>query len=108
MADGLYRGPSWPKGPLWGQHGLEFAPNPARDFGQIRYHLSDDGEAALELFSESGSLVMAWQLRGAPDSDNEMQVQLDGVAPGLYVLELFETQHGASVMVASFKVAVRR
>lgn len=108
MADSLSRPLGWPKGPLWNRQELEMAPNPVRDNGTIRYHLSSDGEAALEMFSESGSLVRAWQLRGTPNSDGLLQVQLDGVAPGFYVLRLFETEHGASEMVATFKVAVRR
>lgn len=105
MADSLDR-PTWLKGP--NHHDVEMAPNPVRDSGTIRVRFSSDGEAALELFSENGSLVRAWQLRGAPYGDGELQVQMDGVPSGIYVLKLFETEHGASAMVASFKVAVRR
>jgi hypothetical protein len=108
MADSLDRPFTWPKGPSWNHQDLEMAPNPVRDNGVIRVHFSSDGEAALELFSESGSLVRAWQLRGAPYGDGELQVQMDGVPSGIYILKLFETEHGASAMVASFKVAVRR
>ena len=106
MADSLYR-PTWLKGP-GNQRDLEMAPNPVRDNGMVRYHLSGDGEAALEMFSESGALVRSWMLRGAPYGEGQLQVQLDGVAPGTYILDLFETVHGTSAMVAYFKVAVRR
>jgi hypothetical protein len=105
-SEGLQRPEPWPKLPFSG-HTLVLAPNPVRDNAVIRYHLGSDGEASLELISESGSLVMAWQLRGEPNSDSEMSVQLDGVAPGIYILVLYETRNGASAAVATFKVSVR-
>lgn len=105
-AESQQRPDPWPKWPFWGNT-LILAPNPVRDNAMIRYHLGSDGEAALELFSTSGSLVMAWQLRGEPNSDSQMPVELDGVAPGTYVLVLYETRNGASAVVATYKVAVR-
>ena len=96
-----------PKGPPWRNGDLAMVPNPVRGSGLISYHLSDDGEGSLSLFSLKGDLVRAWQLRGEPDGEGQLQVQLDGVAPGCYVLVLTETRHGAAVVAATFKVYVR-
>lgn len=74
--------------PALALHGV--APNPAREGARVRFALPEPGAARLRLLDPQGRVVREWRFEGAAGESQFPLAGIEGLAPGVYWLELVQ------------------
>lgn len=72
---------------------LSLAPNPARNSSTLQYLVQEPGTVKVELMTTSGKLVEAYQHSAGMKGVYQQEINLDGLAPGLYLVRLVNGSH---------------
>jgi hypothetical protein len=70
-------------------------PNPAKDYTNIRFTLSDFTDVTLRVYSMSGVLVKSETLLNS-FGDVDARLSLDGVSSGIYIIQIVTPNHSES------------
>jgi hypothetical protein len=83
-------------------------PNPAKDWVRVFYTLDQPGQARLRLSSLEGAGLQVIDLGSQAAGRGEWTLRLDGVASGIYLVDLEVNAGEGWVKKGTFKVAVRK
>lgn len=80
-------------------------PNPATQTTTIRYFLAEAASVKIEIFNIAGELIKTFSKSGLPQTENEVNWNLDGIASGVYFCRV-EAKAGSRTQVQVKKIAV--
>jgi hypothetical protein len=86
--------------------GLVVAPNPARGDALARYQVDQAGNGRLLLMGLDGAEALHWDLGVLAPGEGTQRLDLQGLAPGLYILALQQDQSGGLRTLSLFKLAI--
>jgi len=83
-------------------------PNPARGQGTALFRLNADGPAVLRIYSMDGSLARQMELGELPAGQYSRVLPGEGLASGLYLVQLSQAVAGGQRVLGTFKWALVR
>lgn len=92
-------------GTALGAQRLAAVPNPAHGTVEVLYQLQVPGHERLRLYALNGQEVESWDLGALPAGAGEVSLDLQKVAPGIYLL-VSESGSAVGVSRTTFKLAV--
>jgi len=73
--------------------GSSVYPNPFTESLKLSFYLEEESDVTIELFSQTGQLIMSEDLHKKQTGNNEYILKQDGLTPGYYFLQIRADQH---------------
>ena len=76
--------------------GLKIYPNPVSDYANIEFKMSERADVRIQVYSLNGRLIMDEQFRNQSSGENTIQVDLNQLSNGTYIVRAISGDQAAS------------